>query len=84
MLPLLKHTALQSVGFLINQQYNVKQYLLKSQISAIALFFLFVGSLLQSLVYRTHKPFPFRWETDVVVFDAMYHHAVFKKSQEAA
>lgn len=47
-------------------------------------FFPFVHYLLQSLIYKTHKPFPFSWEPDVVVFNVMHHHAVFKKSQETA
>lgn len=46
------------------------------------LFFLFVHNLLQSLIYRTHKLFPFRRESGVLVFNSMHHHAVLEKARK--
>lgn len=74
-------------AFKLNQSCKKKQLMLKLKaklVQVLGFFFVFVHNLLQSLIYRTHKPFPFRREPNVFVFNTMHHHAVFKKGQEAA
>lgn len=70
-------------AFKLNQSQRMLKLKAKL-VQVLGVFFVFVHNLLQSLIYRTHKPFPFRREPDVFVFNTMHHHAVFKRGQEAA